>query len=292
MTRTAICILSFNIPELTDNLTDAIQEQIHQPFDLFVLDNGSEPDKVARCTTHRLERNIGSFQGTNRLLQIARQESGAEFLWMLCNDIVLEKGVDTLAVLLAIFEKCRRKFGKVAMVCPSYIKKPGIPCPKYMERRTGLFGTGLFVKDFRPIVWGEWNAFLIERGFMDRFYPSGFESSGIKHAMMDIDLTYTAWKSGYGCFLTDRCAVLHLGNQTFIQHGLKEVNGVFIPDIAGLQEMLKQDFKAYAEWYRSKFGIDVLDERERMHQDIDVKGIFLHYLKRRRGTFNAISKSR
>lgn len=85
------CILSYNLPEATDRLVENMKQMITKPsYDLVVFDNGSDPDKVSKYTTHRIEKNTRMTGGLNHCLQISKNNN-SDFVWLLVNDIIFKE---------------------------------------------------------------------------------------------------------------------------------------------------------------------------------------------------------
>ena len=233
--KLAIIITSFNLPSLTDRLVEQVQRSIGFPYELFVFDNGSEKGKISKYTTHRVEKNIGLSKGIDYIYNIAKTNKNIDAYWFLCNDIVLDKNVDYLEELVKFYNELSKKY-KIACITPSVYPSEEYPISSQMKRQSN--------SRFRPIVYWEWDAALLIRDFMDKFYPNGF-NLGTYHAGVNVELSYQAWKNGYGCFVLDNISFKEIMNQTFIQCGGKEVNGVFVPAIKDLSNILMKDLNQY-----------------------------------------------
>lgn len=268
ITKVAILLLNFNLPEMTDKLVDQIQKNIKFPNQLFLLDNGSEPDKRSKYATHILEKNIGMNGGIQYLWDLVKDDAQFNGYWFLCNDIILDEGRDYLQEMAGLFSELSEKY-QVGSITPSYhFEGKEKAVPQFMKKIPG--GT------HRPIVWIEWNAILYSREFMQKFFPSGFGLK-TKHAFQDVVSNYIGWKHGFASFVMDNLSIMHLENQTFLKHGGKMVNGVFVPDYKGLENMLVSDMALVERDFKSK-GINLRRDRKIIHDDIDLRGDFTKYL--------------
>jgi hypothetical protein len=232
ITKVAILLLNFNLPEMTDKLVEQINRNINFPHQLFLLDNGSETAKRSKYATHILEKNIGMNGGIEYLWKLVKDDNQFDAYWFLCNDIILDEGRDYLLEMTELYKQLSQKFA-VGSIAPSYHfegKEQAIPV--YMKKRPG--GT------YRPIVWIEWNAILFTREFMLKFFHDGFGLK-TKHAFQDVVSNFIGWKNGYSSFVIDSLSIFHLENQTFLKYGGKMINGVFVPDAKGLGDMLVSD---------------------------------------------------
>ncbi len=265
--KTAVLLLNFNLKDMTDALVAQIQNSTKAPYELFLLDNGSTPSEVSSSTTNRLETNVGLNAGTDFLYELVKDDDSFEFYWFLCNDLVLDDGVDYLSSLVELFTDAAKSF-HVAAVSPSYHPDELNPQPPFMISQAG--------SEWRPIVYLEWNAVLIHRSFMLQHFPNGF-ALPTKHALHDVVLTFEAWNNNQACIVSDKLALRHIGNQTFLQHGGKTVNGVLVPDYAGLEDMLVADWGLAEQMYQSR-NIDIMGTRAEQHRDIDIRGDWIKYV--------------
>jgi len=84
---TAICIVNYNLPEITDRLIGRLQGVLQYPHRFYVLDNGSDKAAPARNTTHRVEPNRRPTGGWNEILLHARADADYAAYWIICNDV-------------------------------------------------------------------------------------------------------------------------------------------------------------------------------------------------------------
>jgi len=59
----AIVITNYNMPERTDALVEYIHDNVKHPFDIAVVDNGSDIEKPSKYTSVRLHRNVQTTNG-------------------------------------------------------------------------------------------------------------------------------------------------------------------------------------------------------------------------------------
>lgn len=272
--KVAILLLNFNLPEMTDRLVEQIERNTKFPHTLFLLDNGSEAGKRSKYATHVLEKNIGLNKGIEYLWQLVKDQKQFDAFWWLCNDIVLDEERDYLEEMARVYENEVRK-APVACITPSYhwrTKEEAVMAPGNMRSKNNS-------PIPRRAVHIEWNAILVTRTYMEVFFKDGF-GLNTKHAFHDTLVSYTAWKHGFQCLIMDNLSIVHVGNQSFLQNGGKIVNGIHIPNIQGLQEMLVNDMNIFAEQFKNR-GIDVLSERKVMHEDIDLLKKYNSYIDKK-----------
>lgn len=85
--KTAIIICSYNMPEYTDALVEHIQRHVRRPYDLYVMDNGSDLVDPSQWTTHYIPDNIQMVPGFMMGVQIADQEDDYQYYWMLITSV-------------------------------------------------------------------------------------------------------------------------------------------------------------------------------------------------------------
>jgi hypothetical protein len=113
-------ILSYNMPSITDSLHKQLLSLIKFPNNEFIVfDNGSDNDKVANCTTHRIDKNTRLTGGMNNILKIAK-EKNADFLWLCTNDISVFSTKDPIENMIKIF----KENNSIGIIHPSLKKEP------------------------------------------------------------------------------------------------------------------------------------------------------------------------
>lgn len=83
-----IATLNHNLPKLTDNIYNQLQNCIRDKDEIIVVDNGSETKNIAKNTTHRLESNIFFGGGVNVILDYFLNETNQDYLFILNNDLI------------------------------------------------------------------------------------------------------------------------------------------------------------------------------------------------------------
>lgn len=90
MKKIAALILNRNLPQLADELGDWILKQHSDFVDLYVLENGSDPDKYSKYANIVLETSRGPAGGINEGLH-QLSEKGYEYIWVNYNDARYEQ---------------------------------------------------------------------------------------------------------------------------------------------------------------------------------------------------------
>ena len=104
-----ICILNWNGLQDTLECLDSLSIMDYSNFEIIVVDNGSKDDSVAvikknwaNVTLIENKKNVGYAEGNNIAISHAIKH-GAQYLWLLNNDTIVEK--DALSLLVDAAEK-------------------------------------------------------------------------------------------------------------------------------------------------------------------------------------------
>lgn len=104
--RTAIIILSYNMPEATDKLVEHILETVKFPRDLIVVDNGSDLVEPSKYSTFVIPENVQTTNGFLQGLEYADSLNTYTYYWLIISsaEFISEDKRDPLEVLLPIFD--------------------------------------------------------------------------------------------------------------------------------------------------------------------------------------------
>lgn len=186
-----ISILSYNMPLLTDVLVDQIKQLVKIPYTLICFDNGSEKDKIAKSTTHRVEQNTRLTGGMNSILKIAK-EYNPKNLWLCTNDIKFEyPDVDPLANMIKHLEENPN----IGVLHPSLIKPVPDYCYDYMVKIPGK-------ENFSGITKGH---------SMVDFVAPFFSKDALDSFNWKLDPRFPSWGSDYFFSYFVRKAGLYIG---------------------------------------------------------------------------------
>jgi GT2 family glycosyltransferase len=219
MQVTSIIIPTFNGLPLLKECVDSIRKNTSVPFEIIVVDNGSQDGTIEYCYRERLKlvsmpMNRGFPVACNYGLHIATGNA----LMLLNNDtVVTPNWLDNLLRCLYSSEdigmvgpvtnyasgkqQIQEPFTNIADMVVKYNK----PDPTLWQETARLVGICLLFK----------REMLDKVGFMDeRFSPGHFE---------DDDLCYRARLAGYRLLITGDCFIYHLGSASFQKKGQEAV---------------------------------------------------------------------
>jgi hypothetical protein len=118
--KVAVCVLNYNMPDMTDDLVLQLNSKIKVKHDLFVIDNGSINGKVPKSVTHPYPDNKRLTGGMNRCLSVS---NGYDLVWLVTNDVWISSDNDPVESAIKVFNSDN----SIGIVHPSIIK----PVPDY-----------------------------------------------------------------------------------------------------------------------------------------------------------------
>lgn len=94
-TKPVLGILSYNNPIFTDRLVENIQSSFDaSKYNMIVLDNGSDGDKISKYTTHKITTNCRMTCGFNKIIDIANEFYKYDHIWFFTNDCYFVKNTN------------------------------------------------------------------------------------------------------------------------------------------------------------------------------------------------------
>lgn len=111
--KTAVTILNHNLPEWTDNLYESLKPYERDDYDVIVLDNGSDKDKISKYTTLVSEQNCYFGGGLEQARRFMMESGKYDSLLFLNNDLMVH-GYNFVLELRKAME------GRVKVVSPCF----------------------------------------------------------------------------------------------------------------------------------------------------------------------------
>ncbi|MEZ5976934.1 MAG: methyltransferase domain-containing protein [Planctomycetota bacterium] len=244
MTRTpriAALVASRNRPDLVDAMVERLRAQTSLPIDFHVVECGTEPDQLSRCSTlwYRDEPFRGKCYGHNLALDAAklaasqdeelRANGGYDYYWVLMNDVVFDDGVDAARILVETMEREPR----LAILSPTN-QEGGYPGA---ERRAN--------GGFRKVTTCDYLGFMMKREAVEE---AGFLNPAFTWCWGAIhELAYRCYSNGWFVAYSDDVAYRHLGGSTYGRKGTNTVS----------REEYQRNAKAFAtEYFVREYGED------------------------------------
>lgn len=199
--KTAIIVLNRNQPQMTDRLCDHLKAHTHASYQLFVIEAGSDQDKLSHHTTHwindpqTIKEGLRPARGFNRGIAIARQAGAFDAYWCLMNDMnFLEE--DTLSLLL----KDIARYPMIGLIQPRLLysqwANTRVPGDKF-SAPPGHIRFVPYMPHFCYLVTVPLLDALGEVYDSDNFYSHGG----------DIEMCWRAWAAGFAVAISGSCSV-------------------------------------------------------------------------------------
>jgi hypothetical protein len=216
--RVAVVVLNWNGLEDTLECLESLSKSVYPNIEVIVVDNGSSdgsPEEIAgRFPDVHLIRNPGNmgFSGGNNVGIREAFRWGADFVWLLNNDTVVEpEALDHLVRAarqsdeIGLVSPVIRFFEDRARIqfCGSYVdwKKR---CIVKVENPGSLPGNGMNIS-----LWG--TALLIKRGFVER---AGYLDEKYFAYHEDEEYCMRAARTGYRCVVVPEARVFHKNSRS------------------------------------------------------------------------------
>jgi GT2 family glycosyltransferase len=201
--KTCIIVISHNDAKLTDSLCENIIRNTKTEFDLFVVETGSDLDKISKYTTLWIKDKIRMTRGFNKGIEYALWREKFENVhydsfWCLVNDAKLNEQ-DTLSGLKNVINK-NKDCGQVHPFVSNSISP--------YQRQIGAedFYKSSFVEIICPLFTRE---AIIEGMFDDRF----FYGWGL-----DYEIPYLLHKKGLKTYISNKVSVFHTPSTTVLKN--------------------------------------------------------------------------
>jgi hypothetical protein len=134
MNKTGIVICSYNMPEAVEHIVSTINYKVHRPYDLVVVDNGSDLVSPSVFTTDFIPVNIQMVPGFMEGMRILDKKKEDYFAyWLITTSVsfLWEEVADPLDELLKILESDE----SIYAVQPSFIFENGGSWEQYLTPR-------------------------------------------------------------------------------------------------------------------------------------------------------------
>ena len=242
--KTLVAILQYNTYELTDSLYETLKPYEEDIYDLVVIDNGSQTDKISKYTNYALEENGYYGGGLNAILGLFLESKQYDSVMVLNNDILCH-GKDYVKILR------QEMFDNDFMIISPCVLEPHTgeqSCWKPM--RPWHTGTT------RLVPWIDYQAPLLKREFVEKIFPFSpklMYGWGQDH-LSGIICSENNWKIG----VSDKVPIVHLISQT-LKLNPNELSNVNSLAESNMFEYFKEidKFKEFLEIRNKSFNYDI-----------------------------------
>lgn len=196
----AAIIVNRNRPDLVESMIEQLKKMgIHLRMDIFVIEMGSNKDKLSKYSTLYYEDKDfrGKCYGHNVGLRLARSRANYRYYWILMNDLVFQEGIDTIGELIKIADAN----SKVAILSPTEYEGAHL----ITKPKSG--------RDYHIVAACDYLSLLIRSKSIDEI---GFLNPNFKYSWgAIIELAYKLYSNGWKIAYCDKVTMKHLGGTTY-----------------------------------------------------------------------------
>ena len=201
MNKTAIIVVSHNGKDITDPLCKKITDNIKSPYDLFVIETGSQISKMSSYATFWVKDGIRMTRGFNWGIRYAIWKEKFDNIhydsfWLLVNDAKLFQ-CDTLLTMVEFL----RSHPDCGQIHPFIDNTPCKPLKKQTPH------------DVRKVSFVEIICPLISRKAIDTI-PNLLDDDLFYGWGLDYEIPYLLHKHGFRTYLSDDVGVVHNAGTT------------------------------------------------------------------------------
>lgn len=211
--RIAVLVVSRNRPDLVRALAERLARNTTLDHDLFVVEAGTDPDKLTEHTT--VCYDDADFRGKCYAHQVAldaaREKAGRDgvlydYYWVLMNDVVFDEGVDAARILVETMEREPR----LAILSPTC--RDGV-YPGSARRPGG---------GWRPVTTCDYLGFMMRGRAIEEV---GFLNSAFRYCWGAIhELSLFLYRAGWVVAYSDDVTYEHLGGSTYGAKGTNTIS--------------------------------------------------------------------
>ncbi|MCY3003527.1 MAG: methyltransferase domain-containing protein [Planctomycetota bacterium] len=227
--KVAVLVASRNRPDLVDAMARSLAQSMTLPYDLFVVECGTDKDKLSEHSTlwYPDPQFRGKLFGHSLALDAARKSGKYDYYFVLMNDVTFEPGVDPARTLIEQLEREPR----MAILSPTNADG-GYPGAT-REARAG----------WRAVTTCDYLGFMMKAAALDEV---GFLNPEFQYCWGAIhELSYKLYSAGWFVAYSDEISYRHLGGSTYGQKGTNTIS----------REEYQQRAKRFAyEYFRRNYG--------------------------------------
>lgn len=203
--KTAVFIINYNTPEYTNNLYESLKPYERNDYELFVMDNNSDPGKESHYVNFKSSVNEGYGSALDLTMKLFLEEYDENIYDSLCimnSDLILH-GCN-------FFKELRKAlFSRWDLMIVS-------PCIIQPEKNQNFFKQMWCwnSKEIRFVKLVDYNCPLIKREFIKKIGSFGSKKGWLQDFLTSIKCSEWGYKLG----ILDWVPVIHIGNGTVKQN--------------------------------------------------------------------------
>jgi hypothetical protein len=198
MTKSLVAILHYNTVHYTDTLYEMLKPYEREDYDLVIIDNGSDKDKISKYTTYRSEGNMFYGGGLDMTLEMFIENKQYDSFALLNSDVILH-GYN--------FYKTLRQqlFSQDDLMVIS-------PCVIQPEKQQTFWKQMHCwnANELRYVPFIDYNAPFMKRAFAEKVGAFGSQYGWVQDLMTGIVCEDNNWKIA----VCDWVPIVHIGNGT------------------------------------------------------------------------------
>lgn len=222
--KTLVIILHYNSCQYTDALYELLKPEEGDDYDLVVLDNGSDKDKISKYASLLLDTNIYFGGALNCIFDLILNEPKYDSLLFLNSDLIVGK-VFVKSLRETLF-KGGYEIISPSILQPSFIQNHWLQMIPHGSRET------------RPVKWIDLQAPLFSRRFIEHI--KGFDDLLKYGWLIDVLCGIECEKQGWKIGVCDFVPTVHLGSATINDNKHK-------PEIADYCRMAEENQWVYSQ---------------------------------------------
>ncbi len=233
--KTLVAIYNHNMPEITDQLFEALKPFESNIYEIVVIDNGSKRSKKSKYTTHFINENSYFGGALNFAFNLVLENKEYDSLLSLNNDIILHGEKFVLELRSIMFDLDYK------LLSPCVLQPEQTQCYWKTMHNWGS-------KKVRDVKWVDFQSPMIHRELIEeikQFPPKLIYGWG-----QDVYSGYICNKNNWQVGVVDWLAIIHYSSLTYRS---KNSN-------MGMSDYSKKAEKNMREFFQSEEILDILDE--------------------------------
>ena len=219
--KTLVAIYNYNMPDLTDQLYEALKPYENNEYDVIIIDNNSTSEGTSKYTTYKTDQNCYFGGALNLAMQLFKTNPEYDSLLSLNNDIILHGSNFVKEMRKVMFEE------DYTILSPCVLQPEKSQCHwKYMLN----WGSD----KARDVKWVDFQAPMIHRMFLDKMeqFPMELIYGWGQDVLSGIICEENNWKVG----VIDWLPIIHFSAFTYrseksdlkvSEYAQKAENGMF-----------------------------------------------------------------
>jgi len=199
-TKTLVVIYNHNMPDITDQLYEALKPYEENIYDTIIIDNGSKNEGKSKYSTYETEENCYFGGGLNLALQLFKENEQYDSMLSLNNDIIMHGYNFVKEMRRVMFEE------DFTIVSPCVLQPEKSQCYWDPMHNWGANKT-------RQVGWVDFQSPLIHRRFLDKMpqFPNELIYGWGQDVLSGVICEQNKWKIG----VVDWLPIIHFSAFTY-----------------------------------------------------------------------------